>query len=94
MEIRKAMVAWREARGPSSLVEIENFLGGSAPSSKYMLGWMNSLLGNVNYPFFMVLYKISMNNLDVMYVLIERYAIFVYNHCCLCLSSQMEKSEQ
>ena len=56
------------AQGDSEIktVKIKRPFGGLSPRFReHMLGWTNPLLGNVNYPFFKVLYKFSMNNVNV-----------------------------
>ena len=77
--------------GSAAFLKSRDFLGHSSPSSKHMLRWMNSLIGIVSYPFITALCKFSMNDVNVIYMIIEQFAIFVCSHSCFCLSSQMQK---
>ena len=83
-----SVVPWRGAPGFSSPVKIKrHFWGAQLPSREHMVGWMNSLLCNVSCLFTLAFHESSVNNANI----IEQFAIFIYNHCCLCLSSQMHK---
>ena len=79
-------------KGLSPLVKMKRHFGRIQPPSGKNVNLDELPTWQCGLSLFTALYKVSMNNVNVMYVPTEQFSmIFVYNHCCFGLASQMHK---